>query len=84
MLMMLGWVFAPVYLDLGVFTMPEFLKKRYGGERLKLFITMLSLGLYAFTKVGFFVCSLCFYPSVVGFCRVIGFLLTTRNNCSNV
>jgi hypothetical protein len=51
MLMMLGWIFAPIYIDLGIFTMPEFLKKRYGGERLKLFITLLSLGLYAFTKV---------------------------------
>lgn len=51
MLVLLGWVFAPIYLDTEVFTMPEFLKRRYGGERLKLCVSLISLGLYAFTKV---------------------------------
>ena len=28
-LLLLGWLFAPFYLRAGVFTMPEFLEKRY-------------------------------------------------------
>ena len=34
-----------------VFTMPEFLKIRFGSERLRLLNTIVSLGLYAFTKL---------------------------------
>ena len=30
MLLILGWVFVPFYLKSGVYTMPEFLEKRYG------------------------------------------------------
>ena len=30
-LILLGWVFVPFYLRSGVFTMPEFLEKRYNG-----------------------------------------------------
>ena len=30
-LIVLGWVFVPFYLESGVFTMPEFLEKRYNG-----------------------------------------------------
>eukprot|EP00040_Diaphanoeca_grandis_P005318 m.32310 g.32310 ORF g.32310 m.32310 type:complete len:725 (+) comp16624_c0_seq1:182-2356(+) len=51
MLVLLGWVFAPIYLQMGVFTMPEFLKKRFGSDRLRLVITVVSLALYAFTKL---------------------------------
>jgi uncharacterized sodium:solute symporter family permease YidK len=28
-ILLLGWVFVPYYLGTGVFTMPEFLEKRY-------------------------------------------------------
>lgn len=51
MLVLLGWIFAPVYLRTGVFTMPEYLQHRYNSRRLKLCISIVSLGLYAFTKV---------------------------------
>ena len=30
--MMLGWFFVPVYMASGVYTMPEYLKKRFGGS----------------------------------------------------
>ncbi|XP_048865131.1 sodium/myo-inositol cotransporter [Brienomyrus brachyistius] len=51
LLQLLGWVFIPVYINSGVFTMPEYLSKRYGGRRLKVYFAALSLLLYIFTKL---------------------------------
>ncbi|XP_076021963.1 LOW QUALITY PROTEIN: sodium/myo-inositol cotransporter-like [Genypterus blacodes] len=48
LLQLLGWVFIPVY---GVNTMPEYLSKRFGGRRLKVYFACLSLLLYLFTKL---------------------------------
>ncbi|PIK54547.1 putative sodium/glucose cotransporter 4 [Apostichopus japonicus] len=50
-LQILGWVFLPVYLAGGVFTMPDYLKKRLGGQRIQMYIAFLSLLLYIFTKI---------------------------------
>ncbi|XP_067300169.1 sodium/myo-inositol cotransporter [Pseudorasbora parva] len=51
LLQLLGWVFIPVYIHCGVYTMPEYLSKRYGGKRLKIYFAALSLLLYVFTKL---------------------------------
>ncbi|XP_062861592.1 sodium/myo-inositol cotransporter isoform X4 [Trichomycterus rosablanca] len=51
LLQLLGWVFIPVYIYSGVYTMPEYLSKRYGGKRLKVYFAALSLLLYIFTKL---------------------------------
>lgn len=51
LLQLLGWVFIPVYIHSGVYTMPEYLSKRYGGRRLKVYFAVLSLVLYIFTKL---------------------------------
>ncbi|XP_077472774.1 sodium/myo-inositol cotransporter [Stigmatopora argus] len=51
LLQLLGWVFVPVYIHSGVFTMPGYLAKRFGGERLKVYLASLSLLLYVFTKL---------------------------------
>lgn len=51
LLQLLGWVFIPVYIHSGVYTMPEYLSKRYGGKRLKVYFAGLSLLLYIFTKL---------------------------------
>ncbi|XP_051566896.1 sodium/myo-inositol cotransporter-like [Myxocyprinus asiaticus] len=51
LLQLLGWVFIPVYIYSGVYTMPEYLSKRYGGWRLKVYFAALSLLLYIFTKL---------------------------------
>ncbi|TRY97259.1 hypothetical protein DNTS_013732 [Danionella cerebrum] len=51
LLQLLGWVFIPVYIHSGVYTMPEYLSKRYGGKRLKIYFAGLSLILYIFTKI---------------------------------
>ncbi|XP_037331695.2 sodium/myo-inositol cotransporter-like [Pungitius pungitius] len=51
LLQLLGWVFIPVYIQCGVSTMPEYLSKRFGGNRLKVYFAALSLVLYVFTKL---------------------------------
>ena len=50
-LMMLGWLFVPVYLAAEVFTMPEYLRKRFGGQRIRVYLSVLTLLLYVFTKI---------------------------------
>lgn len=48
---MLGWLFVPVYMASGVYTMPEYLKKRFGGKRIQMYLSVLALLLYVFTKI---------------------------------
>ncbi|XP_077978816.1 sodium/glucose cotransporter 4-like [Glandiceps talaboti] len=50
-LVMLGWVFLPVYIACGVSTMPEYLNKRFGRQRLRVCLTAYALLLYVFVKV---------------------------------
>ncbi|XP_071167276.1 sodium/glucose cotransporter 4-like isoform X1 [Mytilus edulis] len=50
-LLLLGWLFVPVYIASGVFTLPEYLKKRFGGQRLQVYMSVLSLIIYVFTKI---------------------------------
>ena len=40
-----------VFLDTQVYTMPEFIKKRYGGDRIRFYLTILALILSIFTKI---------------------------------
>uniref|UniRef100_A0A452HZK5 Sodium/glucose cotransporter 2 n=1 Tax=Gopherus agassizii TaxID=38772 RepID=A0A452HZK5_9SAUR len=49
--LLLGWLFVPVYLTAGVITMPQYLKKRFGGRRIRIYLSVLSLFLYIFTKI---------------------------------
>jgi solute:Na+ symporter, SSS family len=46
----LGWVFLPFYLRSGVFTMPEFLEKRFNAST-RWFLSIFSLIAYVLTKV---------------------------------
>ena len=48
--LMLGWVFLPFYARSGVFTMPEFLEKRFD-SRSRWFLSIFSLAAYVLTKV---------------------------------
>ncbi|KAM5237563.1 solute carrier family 5 member 4-like [Ctenodactylus gundi] len=43
MVVLLGWIFVPIYIKAGVVTMPEYLKKRFGGKRLQIYFSILSL-----------------------------------------
>lgn len=49
--LLLAWVFVPVYLASGVFTMPEYLRKRFGGQRIRIYLALLALLSYVFTKI---------------------------------
>ncbi len=49
-LLLLGWVFVPIYYRAGVFTMPEFLERRFDA-RTRLVLSCVSLVAYVFTKV---------------------------------
>ncbi|XP_062870884.1 sodium/glucose cotransporter 1 [Trichomycterus rosablanca] len=51
MVLILGWIFVPIYIKAGVVTMPEYLKKRFGGQRIRIYLSVLSLLLYIFTKI---------------------------------
>ncbi|MEM8484453.1 MAG: sodium transporter, partial [Bacteroidota bacterium] len=50
MLLLLGWVFVPFYLKSGVFTMPEFLERRYG-EGARWYLAIISILGYILTKI---------------------------------
>lgn len=49
-LLLLGWLFAPFYLRTGVFTMPEFLERRYSSGP-RLYLAWLSVIGYVLTKI---------------------------------
>jgi len=49
-LLLLGWLFVPFYLRSGVFTMPEFLEKRYG-KSCRMYLTSVSIISYIITKM---------------------------------
>jgi SSS family solute:Na+ symporter len=46
----LGWVFLPFYIRSGVFTMPEFLERRFD-SRTRWFLSVFSLVAYVLTKI---------------------------------
>ncbi|XP_048407896.1 sodium/myo-inositol cotransporter 2-like isoform X3 [Stegostoma tigrinum] len=48
---LLAWCFLPIYIAAEVTTMPEYLRKRFGGQRIQLFIAILYLFIYIFTKI---------------------------------
>jgi solute:Na+ symporter, SSS family len=50
LILMLGWLFVPFYARSGVFTMPEFLEKRYNAKS-RSFLSIISLVSYVLTKV---------------------------------
>ncbi|MBW3628219.1 MAG: sodium:solute symporter, partial [Gemmatimonadetes bacterium] len=49
-ILLLAWVFVPFYYRSGVFTMPEFLERRFN-ERTRWVLSIVSLIAYVFTKV---------------------------------
>ncbi len=49
-LLLLGWVFVPFYLKSGVFTMPEFLERRYSSAA-RWYLAVISIVGYVLTKI---------------------------------
>jgi len=66
LILILGWVFVPFYARSGVFTMPEFLEKRYN-RGARSFLSIISLVSYVLTKVAVTV-----YAGGVVFKQVLG------------
>uniref|UniRef100_A0A183TT84 Sodium/glucose cotransporter 4 n=1 Tax=Schistocephalus solidus TaxID=70667 RepID=A0A183TT84_SCHSO len=54
-LALLGWLFLPVYIVSGVslriVTVPEYLRKRLGGQRIRVYLAVIALLLYIFSKI---------------------------------
>ena len=48
---LLGWIFLPVFIASSVATLPEYMNKRFGGSRIRIYLSVLSLILYIFTKI---------------------------------
>ncbi|MFN0159150.1 MAG: sodium:solute symporter [Bacteroidota bacterium] len=48
--LLLGWVFTPFYLKSGVFTMPEFLERRYNSAT-RTYLSVVSIIAYVLTKI---------------------------------
>lgn len=65
--LLLGWVFIPFYLRSGVFTMPEFLERRYNASS-RWFLSVVSLLSYVLTKV-----SVTVYAGAVVIASFMGF-----------
>ncbi|BFZ20478.1 hypothetical protein BsWGS_23517 [Bradybaena similaris] len=51
LVILLAWLFVPVYVSAGVYTLPEYMAKRFGGNRLRVYLSCLSLILYIVTKL---------------------------------
>ncbi len=50
MLLLLGWLFVPIYLKSGIYTMPEFLEKRYSPAA-RWYLAIVSIIAYVLTKI---------------------------------
>ncbi|KAB7504008.1 Sodium/myo-inositol cotransporter 2, partial [Armadillidium nasatum] len=51
LILLLGWLFVPVYMSSGIYTMPEYLRERFGGQRIRISLSLLSLVAYILTKI---------------------------------
>lgn len=51
LILMLGWLFLPVYISAGVYTLPEYIEKRHGGNRIRIYLSCVALVLYIITKL---------------------------------
>jgi solute:Na+ symporter, SSS family len=65
-LLILGWVFVPFYLRSNVFTMPEFLERRFN-RHCSTYLASISIIAYVFTKI-----SVHLYAAAVVLERVVG------------
>jgi SSS family solute:Na+ symporter len=65
-ILLLGWVFVPFYMRTKVFTMPEFLEKRYSPTA-RWFLSLISLVAYVLTKI-----SVTVYAGAVVFSTLMG------------
>jgi SSS family solute:Na+ symporter len=70
-LLLLGWVFTPFYLKSGVFTMPEFVEKRYNSAS-RYYLSVISIIGYVLTKI-----SIALYAGGILLNAVVGWDIVT-------
>src|SRR5580700_11599605 len=70
-LLLLGWVFVPFYLRSNVFTMPEFLERRFN-RNCAMYLASISIIAYIFTKI-----SVHLYAAAIVLERIAGWHLVT-------
>lgn len=51
LLILLGWLFVPVYISSGIYTIPEYLHLRFGGQRIRVYLGVIALLSYVFGMV---------------------------------
>ncbi|XP_060071206.1 sodium/glucose cotransporter 4-like [Ylistrum balloti] len=51
LILLCGWLFLPVYISAGVYTLPEYIEKRHGGRKLRTYLCCIGLILYIVTKL---------------------------------
>jgi SSS family solute:Na+ symporter len=73
-MVLLGWVFVPFYYKSGVYTMPEFLERRFN-SRTRWVLSIVSLVAYVFTKV-----SVTVYAGALVFMTLLPDTFGTPNN----
>ena len=71
-LILLGWFLAPIYLKSNVYTMPEFLEKRYNSKSIRKFFSAISITIYIFTKI-----TLTLFAGGILFYKIFGFSIYT-------
>lgn len=74
-LILLGWVFVPFYLKSGVFTMPEFLEKRYSPAA-RNYLSVVSIIAYILTKISLTILAGAIVFEVMGLDFWLGAILT--------
>ncbi|XP_036132600.1 sodium/glucose cotransporter 1-like [Molossus molossus] len=57
LLCVLGWIFSPIFIKAEVVTMPEYLRKRFGGYRIQFLLAILYLLLYIFYNISVEICT---------------------------
>nr|XP_015215606.1 PREDICTED: sodium/glucose cotransporter 5 [Lepisosteus oculatus] len=72
-LLALAWVFVPVYVSSGIVTMPEYLGRRFGGERIRMYLSALSLLLSVFTKISVSTVSAAGFSGPAAFNKIGGY-----------
>ena len=50
LLLLLGWIFAPIYLRIGIYTTPEYLERRFG-RICRHYLSFITVIMYVLTKI---------------------------------
>lgn len=78
----LSWAFLPVFISAGVYTLPEYMERRFGGKRIRIYLSILSLFLHIVSRLASTLFSGAIYiqlalnwnmyPSIIGLLFITG------------